>query len=88
MSTEHTPWHAVLSDKNFESQVNDSDGEPIAIELSRAQATLIAAAPEMIEALRDVESKIVAFEAKKINWRPDDFLFRVRKVIANAEGRQ
>lgn len=42
---------------------------------------------ELLEALRDVESKIVDFEAGRINWRPDDFLHRVRAAIAHAEGR-
>lgn len=36
------------------------------------------------EACRDVESKIVDYEAGRINWRPDDFLYRVRNAIGNA----
>jgi hypothetical protein len=51
-----------------------------------ANIRLIAAAPEMLEALEDVESKIVDYEAKRINWRPDDFLFRVRAAIRKAKG--
>lgn len=42
---------------------------------------------EMLAALRDVESKIVDFEAGRINWRPKDFLMRVRTAAAKAEGR-
>lgn len=47
-------------------------------------ASLLVASPDMLDALLDVESKIVDFEAGKINWRPDDFLMRVRAAIAKA----
>jgi hypothetical protein len=55
-------------------------------EEAEANARLIAAAPEMLEALEDVESKIVDYEAGRINWRPDDFLMRVREAITKARG--
>jgi hypothetical protein len=47
-------------------------------------ARLIAAAPELLAACKDIESKIVDCEAGLINWRPDDFLHRVRAAIAAA----
>lgn len=50
-----------------------------------ADFTVAKAAPEMLAALKDVESKIVDYEAGHINWRPDDFLVRVRAAIAAAE---
>ncbi len=53
-------------------------------ELKRENKELKLRASQMLEALKDVESKIVAFEAGKINWRPDDFLQRVRAAIALA----
>lgn len=40
-----------------------------------------ARAAELEGALRDVESKIVDYAAGRINFRPDDFLFRVREVM-------
>ena len=52
----------------------------------RGNAYLIAAAPCMFEALADVESKIVDYEAGRINWRPDDFLLRVREALRKARG--
>lgn len=52
-----------------------------------ANARLIAAAPDLFDACRDIESKIVDYEAGRINWRPDDFLMRVRAALAKAEGR-
>lgn len=36
-----------------------------------------------VEALEDIESKIVDFEAGRINWRPDDFLQRVRAALSS-----
>jgi hypothetical protein len=38
---------------------------------------------DLLAACIDVESKIVDYAQDKINWRPDDFLFRVREAIAN-----
>lgn len=54
------------------------------IEQAQANTILFGAAEALLEACIDVESKIVDFEAGKINWRPDDFLFRVRAAIAKA----
>jgi hypothetical protein len=51
-----------------------------------ANAQLIAAAPVLLAACKDIESKIVDCEQGHINWRPDDFLQRVRAAIAKAEG--
>jgi hypothetical protein len=51
---------------------------------AEANARLIAAAPDMLEALKDIESKIVDYEAGRINWRPDGFLYRVRQALAKA----
>ena len=56
-------------------------------EMLPADKNLIKAAPDMYEALKDIESKIVDFEAGKVNWRPDDFLLRVRMALRKAEGR-
>lgn len=55
-------------------------------EEGKGNAQLIAAAPDMYEALKDIESKITDFEAGKINWRPDDFLYRVRLALNKADG--
>lgn len=54
---------------------------------TEARARRFSAAADMLEALQDVESKIIDFVAGRINWRPDDFLMRVREAIAKAEGR-
>lgn len=40
---------------------------------------------DLLAACEDVESKIVDFIAGRINWRPDDFLYRVRAAIAKAK---
>lgn len=67
----------------------DSDGrEWYSQGTSEANARLIAAAPDLLEAAQDIESKIVDFEAGRINWRPGDFLFRIRAAIAKATGDQ
>jgi deoxyribodipyrimidine photolyase len=51
--------------------------------LQRALPTRYAALVKpLVEALTDVESKIVDYVAGKINWRPDDFLYRVRAALA------
>ncbi len=57
---------------------------PSTLDEAEANARLIAAAPELLEACLDVESKLVDYEAERINWRPDDFLQRVRAAIAKA----
>lgn len=50
-------------------------------------AQLLSAAPDLVEACLDIESKIVDYEAGRINWRPDDFLFRVRDALTKAGAR-
>jgi hypothetical protein len=42
----------------------------------------------LLAAAKDIESKIMDFEAGRINWRADDFLFRVRAAIAAAESKE
>lgn len=40
---------------------------------------------KLVEACKDVESKIVDFNLGRINWRPDDFLERIRKAVQLAK---
>ena len=42
----------------------------------------------LMEACKDIESKIVDYEAGRINWRPDNFLYRVRNAIAGEGDRE
>lgn len=71
----------------FHLYVTDANGRKIAAVWGpaaekEATARLFSTSPQMLEALKDVESKIVDYEAGRINWRPDDFLMRVREAIA------
>ena len=52
-----------------------------------ADAHLIAAAPDLYAACKDIESKLIDYGLRRINWRPDDFLMRVRAAMAKAEAR-
>ncbi len=60
--------------------------EGVTMEEHIANCHLIAAAPDLLEACEDIESKIVDYENGRINWRPDDFLQRIRAAVAKAKG--
>ncbi len=93
----HTPgpWN-YLYDGRGDHTIVDAYGRVLAVTwgvpidrgTEEANARLIASAPELLEALEDVESKIMDYEARRINWRPEDFLMRVRAAISKARGGQ
>jgi hypothetical protein len=85
--TDETTWLAPKTGRRF-CRVCRRDSRSMKSVRARAMAArMTVLLPTMLEALRDVESKIVDFEAGRINWRPDDFLHRVRIAIAKAEER-
>jgi len=95
MNTQHTPGPWKITSLEF---IDDSLGGGIARVYSRqtrsleeleANARLIAAAPEMLEALKDQEKFWVMREAELglLSTKANELLARIRAAIAKAEGR-
>jgi hypothetical protein len=83
-------WPTINADRDEAVKEVIAERDAARRELSEARAKLAeveAGAAAMREACVDVESKIVDFEAGKINWRPDDFLERVRDSLKSHAGR-
>jgi len=67
--------------------VGPADGPPAAYVFGREEAGLIAAAPELLEALRLLVSWTDALESKGASHRPNDaFMAPIRAAIAEATG--
>lgn len=84
----HTPgpWEVgsfssvnAISDTNVKFRIADATNEYIGIDQSDANARLIAAAPELLEALEEIVSK-------ENHW--DGNLTKAIKAIAKAKGRE
>ena len=77
--TDHGARYIGIENSNFEEIIGQNGL------YSEDDANLIAAAPDMYEALEDVVSKIEDFLAGKINIR-DDYCYKPRKALAKARG--
>lgn len=92
MKAKHTqgPW--TLKEADATIPVVGADGKTVASiryrERDYSDACLIAAAPEMLEALRDVEFQFgLLYEAGMLGTEDAETLAAVRAAIAKAEGR-
>ena len=74
-------WHLARIWSDIPSLVEGASDE----DMAEANARLMAAAPDLLAACKDIEGKLVAYSRGQINMRPDDFLERVRAAIAKAE---
>jgi len=90
--TTHTPGPWLVTGGNATPCVNDLTGRDVAWPSRRrgypamANARLIAAAPELLDALRDVVSYYVVRIGGKVDTRRAAALDRARAAIAKAEG--
>lgn len=91
--TMHTPGPWLVTGGNATPCVNDLTGRDVAWPSrgrgypAMANARLIAAAPELLDALRDVVSYYVVRIGGKVDTRRAAALDRARAAIAKAEGR-
>lgn len=87
--SEHSPlpWKTVKIDAAGEPEIADATGRPIAVNVYRANADYIITAANaheaLVEACKDVLSKIDDCADGKINFRRD-FADRVRAALAKA----
>lgn len=91
------PWRVRWSEP-LNTTVIDAGGECLARHISNDNAHLMAAAPEMIRALRAVRKEIEALASDTDGWREWDAtavdqllgsrLVRLDDLIAKAEGRE
>lgn len=82
--------HSVYDDAMVIADDGSSDGEyERTIEPDSPHARLIAAAPELLEALNDCDHAFAAWQMGVVPGRPEDILAliaKVRAAIAKAEG--
>jgi hypothetical protein len=85
MTIKHTlgPWKAPASQFGYVTAI-DNYGNPITVCTTRTQADarLIAAAPELLDALQEVADDEIAMQGFH-----EQFRAKIRKVIAKAKGK-
>ena len=96
------PWHLRMSDNatphiehgdclldevgNLQNRICVMPAEIMQSYNSLANTRLIAAAPDLIEALQDAEKWLVLLEADKISLRGIEVIQKARAAIAKARG--
>ena len=83
----HTPgpWHAYQSRKNVHQDIASHDGSKIAREVHRANARLIAAAPDMYEMCKLFEECVENIDELEDHDASYE-LAKLREVLAKVDG--